>query len=53
MQVRKLHEQQDIKPATKQTSTDTRIAALEAKLGISSQPEEGEVKEKKGGTPKN
>ena len=32
MQVRKLCEQQGIKPVTKQTSADARIAALEAKL---------------------
>ena len=35
-QVCKLCEQQGIKPATKQTSTDARIVALEAKLGITS-----------------
>ena len=44
MQVRILHKQQGIKPAMKQTSADARIAALGAKLGISSQPEEGDVK---------
>ena len=51
MQIRKLQEQQGIKPAAKQTSTATRIAALEAQVGISSQPEEGDVKKKEGETP--
>ena len=51
MQVRKLHEQQGIKPMVKQTSADARIAALEAKLWISSQPKEGNVKKMKGETP--
>ena len=52
MQVCNVHEQQGIKPNMKQTSTDARIAALEAKLGITSQLEEGDVKKKEGGTPK-
>ena len=46
MQVRKLHEQQGIKPPMQKTGTDTRISALEAKLGIASQPKEGDVKKK-------
>ena len=46
MQVHKLHEQQDIKPNMKQTSADAKIAALKAKLGVSSQPKEGNVNEK-------
>ena len=52
MQLHKLHEQQGIKPATKQTSADARIAALEAKLGIASQPKEGNAKKKEGEIPK-
>ena len=52
MQVHKLHEQQGIKLAVKQTSADASIAALEAKLGINSQPKEGDVKKKKGEAPK-
>ena len=52
MQVRKLHKQQGIKTAMKQTSTDARIAALEAKRGIASQPKEVDVKKKEGETPK-
>ena len=36
MQVRKLRLQQGIKPATRQTSADARISALEAKLKITS-----------------
>ena len=47
MQVRKLHEQQGIK----QTSTDAKIAAFKAKLRISSQPKEGDVKKTKWVTP--
>ena len=35
----------------KQTSADARMAALEAKLGITSQSEEGDVKTKDGETP--
>ena len=52
MQVRKLCEHQGIKPATKQTNADARIATFEAKLGIASQPKEGDVKKKEGETPK-
>ena len=52
MQVRNLCEQQGIKPTTKQQSTDARVAALEAKLGISSQPKKGDIKKTKGETPK-
>ena len=48
MQVCKLHEQQGIKPAMKQTIADARIAALKAKLGASSQPEKGNAKKKMG-----
>ena len=47
MQLRKLHEQQDIKPVGKQT-TDARIAAFGAKLRISSQYKEVDVKKNKG-----
>ena len=50
--MRKLCEQQGIKPAAKQTSADARIAVLEAKLWISSQSEEGNVKKKGVETPK-
>ena len=52
MQVCKLHEQQVIKPAEMQTSMDARIVALEAKLGLKSQPKEGDVKKKDGEAPK-
>ena len=52
MQVRKLCEQQGIKPAVKQTSADARISVLEAKLGITSQPVQGDVNKKEGETPK-
>ena len=52
MQVRTLQEQQGIKPAARQTSTDARISDLEAKLMITSQPEQGNVKEKEGEAPK-
>ena len=38
MQIRKLHEQQGIKHAMKQTSADSRITALKEKLKVSSQP---------------
>ena len=48
MQVRKLLKQHGIKPAAKQTSADARIA----KLRISSQPKECDVKKTKGETPK-
>ena len=48
MQVHKLHEQQGIKSAMKQTSTDARISALEAKLEITFQPKECDVKGKGG-----
>ena len=46
MQVHKLHEQQGIKLASKQPNADARIAALDTKLGIHSQPKEGDVKKK-------
>ena len=52
MQVCEHHEKQDIKPPEKQTSTEIRIAALEAKFGITSQPEQGDVKKKEGEIPK-
>ena len=52
MQVRKLQEQQGIKPAARQTSADATISALEAKLGIASQTKLGDVKEKVGETSK-
>ena len=51
MQIRKLHEQQGTKPSMKQPSADARIAVLEAKLRISSQPEEADIKKKEGETP--
>ena len=47
MQERKLHEKQGIMPAMKQTSLDTGIVALEAKLRISSQSKEGDAKKTK------
>ena len=52
IQVRKQQEQQGIKPIPKQTSIEARIAALEAQLGVSSQPKEGDFKKKEGETPK-
>ena len=52
MQGWKLCEQQGIKLVMKQTSTDARIATLEAKLGINSQLEESDAKKKEGETPK-
>ena len=52
MQVHKLHKQQGIKPTMKQTSTDTRIAALETKFQINSQPEDSDTKNKEGENPK-
>ena len=51
MQVRKLHEQYGIKLAMKHTSAGARVAALEAKLGVSSQSKEGDVKKTEGETP--
>ena len=51
IQVSKLHEQQGIKPIAKQTSADARIAALDAKFRIASQPKEGDVKKKEEETP--
>ena len=51
MQVHKFHKQQGIKPAVKQISADARIAALEAKFVISSQPEEGDVSKNEEKTP--
>ena len=51
MQVCQLRKQQGNKPAAKQTSTDARIAALEAKLGINSQCKESGVKKKEGEAP--
>ena len=55
MQVRKLCDQKGIKPAMKQTSAEARIAALEAHLGMISQPkgdakQEGLTKQHRGGT---
>ena len=44
MHMRKLHEQKGIKPTVKKTSTEVRVAALEAQQGISSYPEEGDIK---------
>ena len=49
MQVRKLG---NIKPTTTQMSSDAKISTLEAKLGITFQPEQGHVKKKDGETPK-
>ena len=44
MQVCKLHEQQGIKLTMKQTSAEAMIAALEAKLKITSQPKKDDGK---------
>ena len=52
MQFRKLQEQQGIKPATRQTSADAKNSAREAKIEITSQPKQDDVKEKEGETPK-
>ena len=52
MQVEKLHEQQGIMLATKQSSTEARIFAPESQLRISSQPKKGDAKEKEGELPK-
>ena len=48
IRVRKLCEQQCIKPATKKTSVVARVAALEAQLVIHFQHKEGDVKKKRG-----
>ena len=40
MQAHKLHKQQGINLAAKKTSIDVRITAIQAKLGITSQPKE-------------
>ena len=53
MQVHMLCKQQGMKPTAKQTSTDARIVALEAKLRINSQHKEGNAKKMEGETPKN
>ena len=42
IRVRELCKHQGIKPAMKQTSAEVRIAALEAQLGIKSQPKKGD-----------
>ena len=52
VQVHKLHQQQGINSIAKQTSKDAKINALEAKLGINSQPKEGDIKKKGGEAPK-
>ena len=52
MKVRKLCIQHGIKPTAKQTSKDAKVDALEAKLGISSQLKDGDVKKTKRETPK-
>ena len=52
MQFYKLHEQQGIKTAMKQTSANANVAALEANLRITSQPKQGDIKEKEGEPPK-
>ena len=52
MQVGKLHEQQGIMLATKQSSTEARIFAPESQLRISSQPKKGDAKAKEGELPK-
>ena len=51
MQIRKLHEQQGIRLAARQTSADARIVVLDAKLMVRSQPKEGDDKKMKGETP--
>ena len=51
-QFQKLCKQQGTKPAAKKTSAGARIADLEAKLEISSGPEEGDVKKTKRKPPK-
>ena len=51
MQVRKLQEQQGIKPTYKQPITEAWIAALKNQLEVNSHPEEGDVMKKEGVTP--
>ena len=46
MQVRQLQEQQGNNPDTKQASTEAVIAAVEAQLGINSQPKKGDGKKR-------
>ena len=53
MQVCKLCKQQGIKPTAKQASTDARTAAIEAKLRITSQLKDSDVKKKEGRLQKN
>ena len=53
MQVVKLHEQQGIQPTTKHTSIVARIAALEAKLRISTQPKGVKSRKPRERLPKN
>ena len=53
IKVRKLHEQQDIKPAMKQTITDAKITALDTQLRISSQPRRVMPRRKRERLPKN
>ena len=50
MQVRKLHEYQGIKPASK-PSAEAIIAAIETLFGVNSQPDEGDVMKKVVETP--
>ena len=53
MQVRRLYEQQSIKSTVKQSSAEARIPALEAQLGINSQPKEIDIAKKEGKIPQN
>ena len=51
MKVRKLCKQKGMKPATKQTSTEARIAALKSQLRINSQHKKGDANQR-GESPK-
>ena len=51
IKVRILEEQHGMKPTSKQTNTEARIAALEAQLGVISYTEEGDFKETEGEPP--
>ena len=52
IQIRKLQKEQGIKPTSRPTSTETKVAALEAKLGVSSQPGPDNAEENWGETSK-
>ena len=49
--VRKLHEQQSIKPIYKQPSTEARIAVIKAQLMLNTQSKKRDVMQNEGETP--